>query len=76
MHKVIRKRVRHNRDGVNIAADIDAVIAINTGANPARSHASARSSHVVAQGASRRAATPEAPPPDPTEPVKEKPHDR
>lgn len=75
MHRVIRKRIRHNRDGVNIAADIDAVVAINTGADSNVSHAAARSSRVVVQGASGRRTKPAAPA-DPTDSAKEKPHDR
>lgn len=71
MHKVVRKRIRHNKDGVNIAADIDAVIAINTGADARSSHATAHSSHVVVQSTTARRAKPETPAPDSDDPPKE-----
>jgi hypothetical protein len=61
MQRIIRKRIRHNRDGVNLAADIDAVIAINTGQDASVSQTTARSSHVVVQGAAARRATADAP---------------
>ncbi len=73
MHKVIRKRIRHDRDGVNIAADIDAVIAINTGQDAGVSQTTARSSHVVVQGAAARRSKREASPTDADDSTKEKP---
>jgi hypothetical protein len=71
MHRVIRKRIRLDEGGVNIAADIDAVIAINTGDDAKVSHTAAHSSHVVVQGAAGRRAQPDATPQDPDEPPKE-----
>lgn len=71
MHKVIRKRIRHDRDGVNIAADIDAVIAINSGEDAGVSQTTARSSHVVVQGAAARRAERDRTPADSDDPEKE-----
>lgn len=70
MRRVISKRIRHNKGGVNIAADIDAVIAINTGDDAKLSHTVAHSSHTVAQGARTE---PDTSPPDADDPPKEKP---
>lgn len=73
MHKVIRKRIRHHRDGVNVAADIDAVIAINTGEDAGVSQTTARSSHVVVQGAAARRAERDRAPADTNDSTEEKP---
>jgi hypothetical protein len=70
MHKVIRKRVRRTDGGVNIAADIDAVIAINTGNDARATRTEAHSSHTVVQGEAAGRDAPGAPPtetPDPQE---------
>ncbi len=70
MHKVIRKRVRRSEGGVNIAADIDAVIAINTGEGSRVTRTEAHSSHTVVQGEPAGRDAPDAPPtqtPDPQE---------
>jgi hypothetical protein len=48
MRKVVRKRVRRQEEGVNVAADVDAVIAINTGEGE-RQHVSAKSRRTVRQ---------------------------
>jgi hypothetical protein len=73
MRKVIRKRIRHNDGGLNVAADIDAVIAVNTGADAATSHTVVRSSHTVVQGAGAARPDRNATPPDAHDPPKEKP---
>lgn len=70
MHKVIRKRVRRKDGGVNIAADIDAVIAINRAENARVTRTEAHSSHTVVQGETAGRDAPGAPPteaPDPQE---------
>jgi hypothetical protein len=70
MHKVIRKRVRRNDGGVNIAADIDAVITINTGEGARVTRTEAHSSHTVVQGEAADRDERNAPPtetPDPQE---------
>jgi hypothetical protein len=48
MRRVIRKRVRRRENGVNVAADIDAVVAINTGSGK-RQGVSVKSEHRVVQ---------------------------
>jgi hypothetical protein len=54
MRRVIRKSVRKSRDGMNVAADVDVVIAINnTDADAEASHTVSRSSHRVVQGGKR-----------------------
>ena len=50
MRRVIRKRVRRSTGGINIAADVDAAIVINTGEDAASSHTVVRSTHTVVQG--------------------------
>lgn len=70
MRKVIRKRIRRSASGVNIAADIDAVIAINTGEDAKTSHTVVHSTHNVVQGTA--ADEPDASPPDPNDPEKER----
>jgi hypothetical protein len=72
MHKVIRKRIRLDENGVNIVADIDAVIAINTGGGK-RSQTVAHSSHNVAQGGAARRTAPDAAPAESHDPPKETP---
>ena len=49
MRKVIRKRIEQQRDGVTIAAGIDAVIAVNTGADATSTRTGAHSSVHVEQ---------------------------
>jgi hypothetical protein len=73
MRKVIRKRIRHSDGGLNVAADIDAVIAVNTGADAATSHTVVRSSHTVVQGAGAGRPDRDATPPDARDHPKEKP---
>ena len=54
MRKVIRKRVRRREDGVDVAADIDAVIAVNQGrGQTSETHVS--SHHRVVQESDERA---------------------
>jgi hypothetical protein len=60
MHKVVRKRIRHHEDGLNVAADVDAAIAIN-------------SSHSMVQGTGGERSEQDASPPDTDDPAKEKP---
>ena len=73
MHKVIRKRIRRNEDGVNVAADVDAVVAINTGADAMSSRTVVHSSHTVVQGAAGDGSEPKASPPASDDRPKEKP---
>jgi hypothetical protein len=73
MRKVIRKRVRRNEGGVNVAADLDAAIAINTGEDAARSRTVVRSTHTVVQGSGGERDQPRDSPSDPNGPSKEMP---
>jgi hypothetical protein len=73
MRKTITKRIRHSDGGVNIAADIDAVIAINTGEDAKASRTEAHSSHVVVQGVAGRRSRPRDPTADANDPPKETP---
>ena len=63
MFRVIRKRVRRQKGGVNLAADVDAAVAVNRGASE-RQRVSVRSRHTIVQR-SRRA--------DPESQAKEEP---
>jgi hypothetical protein len=40
--KVIRKAVRHKGDGIDVAADVNAVISANMGRGSTRTHTSSR----------------------------------
>lgn len=71
MRKIIRKRVRRNRSGLNLAADIDAVVAINTGQDAGQSRTVVRSSHTVVQGSDDERTEPHEPPCDPKGPPEE-----
>lgn len=73
MHNVIRKRIRHKQDGVHVVADIDAAIAINTGADGKASRTVVHSSHTAVQGAAGDHAGPDASSPPSDDPPKEKP---
>lgn len=73
MRKVIRKRIRRSDDGVSVAADIDVVVAINTGKDAEASHTVVRSSHSVKQGDAGQRDQPERSPTDPTGPSEETP---
>lgn len=50
MRRVIRTSIRRSEGGVNVAADIDAAITINTGRDATSSRTEVRSSHSVVQG--------------------------
>jgi len=73
MRKVIRKRIRRDEDGVKVAADLDAVIAINTGGDAKTSRTVVHSSHSVVQGGAGQRDQPKTSPSDPDGPAKEKP---
>ena len=73
MRKVIRKRIRRDEDGLSVAADLDAVVAINTGSDAKVSRTVVHSSHSVAQGRSGERDRPKTSPSDPDGPEKEKP---
>ncbi len=49
MRKVFQKRARHSGDGVNVVADVNAVVVANTGKKGARASASRRQSLRVVQ---------------------------
>ena len=36
VRKIIRKRIRRQDKGLNLAADVDAVVAVNTGSSPSQ----------------------------------------
>lgn len=69
MRKVIRKRIRRSEDGVNLAADIDAVVSVNSGPGQV-SQTVVRSRHSVVQGPGLRD-QPETKPEDEDGPPKE-----
>ncbi|MGH2683131.1 MAG: hypothetical protein ACRDIX_07850 [Actinomycetota bacterium] len=47
--KVIKRRIRHQKDGVNLAADIDAVVSVNTGESGKTSVTRSRSRSRIVQ---------------------------
>jgi len=55
IRKVIKKRIRHDKDGIHIAGDIDAVISANVGKGG--SHSSVSSSHRIVQRSTARSDT-------------------
>lgn len=71
MRKIIRKQLRRSGGGVNIAADLDAVIAVNTGEDAEVSRTVVRSSHSVVQGSAGQRDQPDDTPSDETGPPKE-----
>lgn len=50
MRKVVRKSIRRKADGIDLAAEINAVIAVNTGRDATSSRTEAHSHHTVVQG--------------------------
>ena len=73
MRRVIRKQVRRSEGGVNLAADVDATIAINAGEDAAVSRTVVHSTHTVVQGRAGRRDQPRESPSEPNGPSKEKP---
>jgi hypothetical protein len=71
VHRVIRKRIRINDDAVNLVADIDAVISINTGDGDKPSPVVHRSSQSFEQGDAGARDQPETSPSDSHGPSKE-----
>ena len=71
MRRIIRKRVRRTVGGVNIAADLDAAIVVNTGEDATSSHTVVRSAHTVVQGPAGERDQPRESPPQSTGPSKE-----
>jgi hypothetical protein len=55
MRKRIRRRIRHQGEGVNVAADIDGVIAVNSGSSSQRQSVSVKSASTVVQRGDRKA---------------------
>ena len=53
MRKAIRKRIRRQEDGISLAADVDAVIAVNRGSEQERAAVTARSIERVAERMAR-----------------------
>jgi hypothetical protein len=66
MHKVIRKRIRRSDGGIDVAIDLDAVIAINRGRDAQVTRTETHSRHTTVQGeaagSDERGATPTDPP--------------
>jgi hypothetical protein len=66
MHRVIRKRVRRSDGGIDVAIDLDAVIAINRGLDAQVTRTEAHSRHTAVQGeaaaSDERGAAPTDPP--------------
>jgi hypothetical protein len=52
--KVIRKRIRHEKDGVNVAGDVNATIAANVNEPGSRTKTSSRSRQRIVQRSGRR----------------------
>ena len=71
MRKVIRRRIRRSGGGLNVVADVDAAIAINTGEDAKVSETVVRSSHSVVQGDAGGRDQPDGSPDDPEGPPKE-----
>jgi hypothetical protein len=55
IRKIIRKRIRHNKDGVQIAGDINAVVAANVEEGDSRSHVSSHQRIVQRSGNAKKA---------------------
>jgi hypothetical protein len=72
MRKVFRARLRRSEGTVNLAADVDAAIAVNTGDDARASRTVVRSSHSVKQGEAGQRDHPEDSPNDPSGPSEEK----
>lgn len=74
VRRVIRKTVRHEKDGVNVAADIDATIVVNGGPGSV-SHVRTSSRRTVVQGAAGERDQPDEAPEQSSDgpPNKEKP---
>jgi hypothetical protein len=53
MFRIIRERVRRQKGGVNVVADVDAVVAANTGSSGRRQRVKVRNRHSVVQRSSR-----------------------
>ena len=53
LRKVINKRIRHAANGLNVLADVDAVIAANTRKRGSTSHVSSRRTTRVVQRGGR-----------------------
>jgi hypothetical protein len=54
--RIISKRIRRDKDGVQIAGDVNAVVSANVGERGSSSHVSSRqTSHVVQRSGKRRA---------------------
>ncbi|MFL5819665.1 MAG: hypothetical protein ACJ76S_03150 [Solirubrobacteraceae bacterium] len=53
MLRVIRRRVRRQKGGVNLVADVDAAVAANTGSSGQRQRVKVRNRHSVVQRSSR-----------------------
>lgn len=71
IRKVIARRIRHTEDGLDLAADVNAVISANVGERSSSSHVSSRQRIVQRSGATAVASTGESaeesdhPAPDP-----------
>jgi len=53
VRRVIRKRIRHNKDGTQVVADVNAVVAANVNESGSRSSVSSRQRIVQRQGSRR-----------------------
>ncbi len=53
LRKVINKRIRHAAKGLNVMADVNAVVAANTGKRGSSSHTSSRRTTRVVQRGGR-----------------------
>jgi hypothetical protein len=67
MRKVIKRRIRRQVGGVNVAADVDAVVSINTGQEGQVTRTKARSRRRIVQRSGAPGGDPPERPDEPTE---------
>jgi hypothetical protein len=53
LRKIIQRRIRSRKGGLNAAGDVSAVIAANVGEKPGRTHVSSKSRHRIVQAGGR-----------------------
>ena len=50
LHKIIKRRIREQRDGVSIASDVNVAVSGNVGERGATTHVSSRQETTAAEG--------------------------
>jgi hypothetical protein len=61
IHKVIRKRIRHEGDGASVVGDVNAVMAANVGGKPSRTTTKVSSRQRIVQRSGKRSEEPGKP---------------